>query len=126
VYHPASLSSPRYPAGRIAGWQLLASAAVAAGGGLWAGWHGVVSGLLGGLVNVAAGIVFAILIRVGRPATAAATVHTLIRAETARIALIVLLLWWVLVSYREIVHGAFFAAFVASVLVSQAAILIRD
>ncbi len=126
MYHPASLPAPRYPAGRIAGWQVLASVAVAAAGGWWAGWHGVVSALLGGLVNVSAGGVFAMLIRVGRPATAAATVHAVIRAETARIALIVLQLWFVLVAYREVVHGAFFAAFVATVLVAQAAILIRD
>jgi hypothetical protein len=75
---------------------------------------------------VSAGVVFAILVRVGRPVTAAATVHAMLRAETARIALIVLQLWLVLVAYREVVYGAFFAAFVATVLVSQAAILFRD
>jgi F0F1-type ATP synthase assembly protein I len=99
---------------------------VAALGGWWAGWHGVVSGLLGGLVNVSAGVVFAMLVRLGRPTTAVATVHTMIRAETAKIAVIVLQLGLVLTSYRDVVHGAFFAAFVATVLVSQAAILIRD
>jgi F0F1-type ATP synthase assembly protein I len=77
-------------------------------------------------VNVSAGVVFAMLVRLGRPATAAATVHTMIRAETVKIAVIVLQLWLVLTSYRDVVHGAFFAAFVATVLVSQAAILIRD
>jgi F0F1-type ATP synthase assembly protein I len=122
----ASIPAPRYPAGRIAVWQLLASAAVAAGGGWWAGWHGIVSGLLGGIVNVSAGVVFAMLVRLGRPETAAATVRTMIRAEAAKIAIIVLQLWLVLTSYRDIVHGAFFTAFVLTVLVSQAAILIRD
>ncbi len=119
-------SSLRYPAARVASWQALASVLVAALGGWWAGWHGVVSGLLGGLVNVSAGIVFAMLVRLGGPATAAATVHTMIRAETAKVAVIVLQLWLVLTSYRDVVHGAFFAAFVATVLISQAAILIRD
>ena len=119
-------SPQRYPAARIALWQVLASAVVASLGGWWAGWHGAVSGLLGGLVNVSAGIVFAMLVRLGRPATAVATVSTMIRAEAAKITVIVLLLWLVLVGYREVVHGAFLAAFIVTVLVSQAAILIRD
>ena len=84
------------------------------------------SGLLGGIVNVSAGVVSAMLVRLGRPETAAATLRTTLRAEAAKIALIVLQLWLVLTTYREVVHGAFFAAFVVTVLVSLAAILIRD
>jgi ATP synthase protein I len=126
VVRSASIPVSRYPAGRIAAWQLLASAAVAAGAGWWAGWHGALSGLLGGIVNVSAGVVFAMLVWLGRPETATATVRTMIRAEAAKITVIVLQLWLVLTSYRDIVLGAFFAAFVLTVLVSQAAILIRD
>jgi F0F1-type ATP synthase assembly protein I len=99
---------------------------VAVPAGWLAGWHGVVSSLLGGLVNVSAGVVFALLARLGRPATAAATVHAMIRAETAKIAVIVLALWLALTAYREVVNAAFFAAFIATVLVSQIAILFRD
>jgi F0F1-type ATP synthase assembly protein I len=66
------------------------------------------------------------LVWLGRPETATATVRTMIRAEAAKITVIVLQLWLVLTSYRDIVLGAFFAAFVLTVLVSQAAILIRD
>jgi F0F1-type ATP synthase assembly protein I len=126
VAHPASLSAPRYPAGRIALWQLLASAVAAGLGGWWAGWQGALSAFLGGVVNVCAGVVFAMLVRLGRPETAAATLRTMLRAEAAKVAVIVLQLWLVLTSYREIVPGAFIAAFVCTVLVSQAAILIRD
>jgi F0F1-type ATP synthase assembly protein I len=116
----------RYPAGRVASWQVLASALIAAISGWWAGWQGVVSGLLGGLVNVSAGIVFAMLVNLGGRATAAGTLRTMIRAEAAKIAVIVLQLWLVLTSYRDVVHAAFFTAFVVTVLVSQAAILVRD
>ena len=123
----ASTRSPlAYPPVRVAGWQLLASAAVGIAAAWWSGWHGVLSGLLGGIVNVSAGIVFAMLVRLGRPETAAATIRTVLRAESAKIADIVLQLWLVLTSYREVVHEAFFAAFVVTLLVSQAAILIRD
>jgi F0F1-type ATP synthase assembly protein I len=81
---------------------------------------------LGGIVNVSAGVVFAMLVRLGRPETAAGTLRTMLRAEAAKIAVILLQLSLVLTTYREVVHGAFFAAFVVTVFVSQAAILIRD
>jgi ATP synthase protein I len=126
VAHPASLAAPRHPAGRIALGQLLASAVAAGLGGWWAGWHGALSGFLGGIVNVSAGVVFAMLVRLGRPETAGATLRTMVRAEAAKVSVIVLQLWLVLTSYRDIVPGAFIAAFVCTVLVSQAAILIRD
>jgi F0F1-type ATP synthase assembly protein I len=126
VARPASIPSPRYPAGRIAFWQLLASAVVAGGGGWWAGWHGVLSALLGGVVNVSAGVVYATLVRFGRAETAAATVRAMIRADAAKITVIVLQLGLVFANYPDIVPGAFIAAFVITVLVAQAAILIRD
>ncbi len=78
------------------------------------------------MVNVTAGVVFALLVWLGRPRTAGATVRTLFRAETAKVAVIVLQLWLVLTRYRGIMPGAFIAAFVCTVLVSQAAILFRD
>ena len=123
---PASFPTLRYPAGRIALWQLLASAVVAAGGGWWAGLHGVLSALLGGVVNVSAGVVYATLVRFGGAGTAAATVRSMIRADAAKITVIVLQLGLVLANYPDIVPGAFIAAFVITVLVAQAAILIRD
>lgn len=119
-------SPPRYPAFRIAGWQLLATAVVAAIAGWVAGWQGALSGFLGGIVNVSAGIVFAVLAQVGRSPTAAGTVRAMIRAETGKIMLIVLQLWFLLSLYKDMVHVAFFSAFVVTVLVTQAAILIRD
>ena len=77
-------------------------------------------------MNVTAGIVFAMLVGVGRAATVTATLRTMLRAEAAKITLIVLQLWLVLGGYGDVVPGAFFAAFIATLLVSQAAILIRD
>jgi F0F1-type ATP synthase assembly protein I len=105
--------------------QLIASLAIAGLGGLWAGWPGAISGLLGGLVNVTAGAVYTLLIEIGNVGTPAATLRAALRAEAAKIALIVLQLWLVLTTYTQVVHAAFFSAFVVTVLVSQAAILIR-
>ena len=118
--------SPRFPIRRVAGWQAIATLLIAVVAGVWTGWHGVISALLGGAVNVAAGVVFAVLIALEQSASAAATVRTALRAEAAKIAVIVLQLWLILATYREVVHAAFFSAFVITVLVSQAAILVRD
>jgi F0F1-type ATP synthase assembly protein I len=127
VLRSASSDPPfAYPVFRIAGWQVVATVAVAAIGGWLAGWHGVWSGILGGFVNVLAGIVFAVLARLRRSRTAPAMVEAMIRAEAVKVTAIVVQLWLVLTTYRDVVHGAFFAAFVVTVLVTQAAILIRD
>lgn len=119
-------SPPGFPLGRIAGWQGLAALAVAAFAFWWAGLHGALSALLGGLVNITAGVVYAVIVRLSRANTAADTVRTMVRAEAAKITLIVLQLWLVLTTYRDVVHAALLAAFVVTVMVWTAAIVIRD
>jgi ATP synthase protein I len=119
-------SPPGFPVGRIAGWQLLATVAIAAIAGWWAGLHGALSALLGGLVNVTAGVVYAVVVGLRRAPSAGDTVRTMIRAEAAKITLIVLQLWLVLTTYRDVVPAALLAAFVVTVVVWTAAIVIRD
>lgn len=124
---PDSARSPSgFPVGRIAGWQFVATATIAAIAGWWVGLHGALSALLGGLVNVTAGVVYAVVVGMGRGPTAGDTVRTMIRAEAAKITLIVLQLWLVLTTYRDVVAAALIAAFVATVLVSTTAIVMRD
>jgi F0F1-type ATP synthase assembly protein I len=50
----------------------------------------------------------------------------MLRAEAIKILLIIVGLLLVLSYYRDIVHGAFFAAFVVTVGVFAAAIAVRD
>lgn len=119
-------SQPGFPVGRVAAWQLLATVAIAAIAGGWVGLHGALSALLGGLVNMTAGVVYAVVVGLRRSPTAGDTVRTMIRAEAAKITLIVLQLWLVLTTYRDVVPAALFAAFVVTVLVWTAAIVIRD
>ena len=88
--------------------------------------HGALSALLGGLVNVTAGVVYAVIVGLGRARTPGDTVRTMIRAEAAKITLIVLQLWLVLTTYRDVVAAALIAAFVVTVLVWTTAIVMRD
>jgi ATP synthase protein I len=116
----------RYPLRRVAGWQFIATAIVAAAGAFGWGWHGAISGALGGIVNLSAGAAYAFVVGLADPASAGGTLITAFRAEAIKIVLIVCQLWLVLTMYPEVVHAVFFAAFVVTVLVTQAAILIRD
>ena len=104
----------------------MATLAIAIVAGVWAGFHGALSAVLGGVVNIAAGVVFAVLIALNPSATAEGTVRTMLRAEAGKITVMVLQLWVVLTNYRDVVHAAFFSAFVVTVLVAQAAILVQD
>jgi ATP synthase protein I len=119
-------ASSGFPIRRVAVWQAAATLVLAVVAGAWAGWHGALSAVLGGVVNIAAGAVFAVLLALNPSATAMGTVRTMLRAEAGKITVIVLQLWFVLTSYHDVVHAAFFSAFVVTVLVSQAAILVQD
>jgi ATP synthase protein I len=107
-------------------WQLYATAACALGAAAWTGTHGAVSALLGGSISWAAGLVFAFFASGRRVRTAGETLRILLRAEASKIMLMIFLLWLVLTAYREVVPVAFIATFIVSVLVSQAALLVRE
>ena len=119
---PLSTKPIRY----VLKWQALVTLAIAAIAGIWAGVHGAVSAVLGGAVNICACVVSALVLGWGKPATAAATVMALFRAEASKILAIVLQLWLVLATYRDVVLPAFFTAFVITVFLFAMALLVRD
>jgi ATP synthase protein I len=94
--------------------------------GLWMGVHGAISALLGGLINVVAGVVFGLLATRGRKRTAGEALLGLIRAEAAKVALVVAQLWLVLSNYEALVPGAFFGTFILTVIFFSMAIFVRD
>lgn len=114
------------PLRHVMKWQAMATAAVAVIAGIWAGVHGALSAVLGGIVNISACVVFGLVVAVSRPSSAGATVATLFRAEAGKILVIVLQLWLVLTSYKDIVLAAFFGAFVITVLLFRMALFVRD
>jgi len=111
-------------------WQLIATAAVAAVAGVWVGWQGALSAALGGLVNVSAGIAYALLLGLGLRVTRGPDVGTslvaMFRAEAGKLLLIVAQLWLVLSIYKELVPAAFFSAFVITVVIFSMAFFVRD
>jgi ATP synthase protein I len=114
------------PIRTILRWQLIVTAALALLAALAWGMHGALSAGLGGLVNVLAGWAYGWLGTRKRLLTAGEALQTMFRAEGVKILLIIVQLWLVLANYREIVVAGFLTAFVITVLVSTAAIAVRD
>ena len=108
-------------------WQLIVTAVLTLVAMLLWGLHGALSAALGGGVNVLAGWVYGWRVSQGGAAkTAAEALATMFRAEAIKIVLIILGLAVALTTYRDIVHAAFFASFVITVMVFAAAIAVRD
>lgn len=107
-------------------WQVYVAVALTLVASWWAGTHGAISALLGGLINVMAGWIYAMMVSGDTAKSAGQTLRTLVRAEATKIALIVLQLWLVLTTYHDLVVTVFFAAFVISVLIFPMALLVRD
>lgn len=107
-------------------WQIYATAGLGLLAGLLFGVHGAVSAVLGGIINQIADLAYAALVSGSRVRTAGNTLRALFRGEAARIILIVLLMGWVLTTYKEIVHPVFFITFAISVVVFRMAILVKE
>jgi len=111
-------------------WQVIVTAVAAAVAGAVAGVPGAVSALLGGSVNLAAGVVYAFLLGLGLGSTpvpgAGTTLIALFRAEAGKVVAIVVGLWLALTSYQDVVPAAVIATFVMTVIVFSMAFFVSD
>lgn len=107
-------------------WQLACTAIIASLAGFIWGLHASASVALGGGSIVAANVAYALVVGLSAPRSAGATLRVLVRAETVKIALIVLELWLVFSVYRDLVPLAFVGAFVVAVLIWPVALLYKD
>ena len=107
-------------------WQAGATVVIAVLSGLLAGANGALSALLGGVVNISAVVVYAVVLGISNPSSAGATVAAMFRAEASKILVIILQLWLVLTTYKDVVPAAFFATFVITVLLFSMAFFDRD
>ena len=107
-------------------WQAGATLVIAAIAGALARVNGALSALLGGLINVSAGVVYAFVARLSPVRTPGATVMGAVRAEAAKIIMILGQLLLVLLTYHDLVLPALFAAFIITVLLFRVALFVRD
>jgi ATP synthase protein I len=103
-------------------WQAVATLLLASGAALWHGWSGAVSAMFGGLVIVLAGLAYAAVISISNSPSIATTLRTMVLAEAAKIAMIIVTMWAVITQYKDLDGASFFAAFVVAVLLNRVAI----
>ena len=114
------------PISAVLRWQAYATAAMTLFAGVLWGMHAGLSALLGGMISIASGAVFAIVANTGRAGTAGSVLRVALRAEAAKIIAIVLLLWLVLTTYKQVVALGFLGAFAVTILIFSAAIAVRE
>jgi ATP synthase protein I len=117
---------PNRPTRVALSWQLIVTVVFASIAAYWAGWHGALSAALGGAVSIISGLVFVALTASKRVRSADSVLLTALRAEGAKIASIIVLLWMVLSWYTRIVTIAFFATFAVTVIIFSLTIFVRE
>ena len=84
-----ALANEGRPIRTVLRWQLYATAASMLIAGFWIGFHGALSALAGGLINVVAGAVFGCIATHSKKRTAGEVLLALYRAEAGKVGLIV-------------------------------------
>jgi len=120
------LRSLSKPIRTVLRWQLIATLALTLIAAAVAGVHGALSAVLGGMVSVCAGLASGFVASLGKAESAGGVLIGALRAEGIKIGLIVLLLWLVLATYRDVVALAFFGTFMMTALIFSVAFVVRD
>lgn len=94
--------------------QAIVTAAAVLLSGWFAGVHGAVSALLGGLIGIAGSLAFARIATKSKAKSADDVLVSALKAEGVKLSLMIGLLIGVLMAYREAVVGVLVATFVAS------------
>jgi ATP synthase protein I len=113
----------------VIGSQVLATIIIASIAAWFAGVHGAISALLGGLISVTAGLVFVMLAAKSAEAkvkSASEVIFAALKAEAAKLFLAGLLLWLVLALYQDVVVVGLLGSFVVSILIFSMALFAGD
>ena len=122
----SGFASPIRPFRIVLRWQLIATAVLTLASAIPWGGDGAISAALGGAVNIVAGGVYGWRVTRVEARTAGEALATMFGAWGLKVGLIVAQLMLVLSLYRDIVHAAFFAAFVVTVAVFAAAVAVSE
>lgn len=114
------------PVRTVLRWQIWVTAILSLAAGLVAGVDGALSAALGGLVSVVAGTISGLVASKGRADSAGGVIVAALTAEGVKIGLIVLLLWLVLMMYKDVVAVAFLGTFIITVIIFAMAFFVRE
>ncbi len=113
----------------VFGLQVLATTIIASIAAWFAGAHGAISALLGGLISIVAGLVFVLMAAKStakRGRSAGEVLFAALKAEVAKLVLALLLLWLVLAIYQEVVIVGLLGSFVLTLLIFSMALFAGD
>jgi ATP synthase protein I len=110
----------------IIGLQVLCTAASVLLSAWIAGIHGAVSAALGGSIGIVAGLAFVAMAARSKPKSAGEALYKALRAEVVKVVLMVVALWAVLATYRDVVAIGLIGTFIATVLIFTVAIFVRE
>ena len=110
----------------VIGTQLLATIIAASIAAWFAGVDGAISAALGGLISIAAGLVFVLLTASNKVRSAGEVLLVAFKAEAAKLFLAILFLWLVLTLYQAVVIVALIGSFVISILIFSIALFAGD
>ena len=110
----------------VFGLQILSTAAVSLLSAWLAGVHGAISALLGGSIGIIAGLAFVALAARSKPKSAGEALPAALRAEAVKVVLMIVLLWAVLATYKNVVAIGLIGTFIATVLIFTMAVWVRE
>ena len=122
---------PTKPIRTVLGWQVVVTILLAAMCAWLVGIHGALSVLLGGAVGMAGSLTFALLARprkgsIPTPVMAWDKLGQILKAEGAKVLVMVVALWLVLATYKDVVMLGFIGTFILSVIIFSMAIFLRN
>ncbi|MFA7268515.1 MAG: ATP synthase subunit I [Sterolibacterium sp.] len=125
------MGDPAKPLRIVLGWQLVVTMLLAGIGAWLAGVHGALSAILGGAVAMMGGLTFTLLAKpqkasVQTSAMAWDGLGRILKAEGAKVLVMIVSLWLVLASYHEVVILGFIGTFILSVVIFSTAIFLRN
>lgn len=110
----------------VVSWQIAATAVSAVVSALIVGQAGAISAVLGGAVAVAGSLVYLLLIPRRTMATPWDSLGMVLRAEGAKIGVMVILLWLVMAFFKPIAVVSFIGTFTLAVILFSMAIFVRN
>ena len=90
------------------------------------GVHWGVSALFGGLISLLGGATYGVMLSWVGQGSAEKALVGMMRAESAKILVIVLLLWLVFAGYEDVFGAGFIGTFIITTLIFSLAVFIRD
>jgi ATP synthase protein I len=110
----------------VIGLQIVCTAAASLLSAWLAGIHGAISAALGGSIGIIASLVFAVLAARSKPKSAGEALYAALRAEAVKVVLMIVLLWVVLATYKNVVAIGLIGTFIATVLIFTLAVWVRE